>query len=78
MVIGPAAQRPVKLALRLLDGHVIDAGKTPLHESVGSEFPVFIAIGPEPVAGIIVPLVGVPDCDAMVSVQPELFDQPVI
>jgi hypothetical protein len=65
MVVRPPAEGPMILAVGFLNGEVVDAGITPPHEACGVEFPVFVAVGAEPVAGIVVPLVGKADSDAM-------------
>jgi len=66
------------LPVCLLDREVVDARKTPLHLAVWGKLPVLVAIGAEPVAGIVVPLVREPDSDAVVGVRPDFFYQPVI
>src|SRR5204863_391065 len=78
MVIGPATERPVVLAIALADRCVIDGCMTLPHQAVLVEFPILVAIRAEPVARIIVPLVGKPNRDAIALVRPKLLDQPVI
>ena len=65
-------------AIALLNWQVIDAGNTPPHESVFVELPIFIAVGTEPVAGIIMPFVSKPDSNSVVSKSPKLFDKTVV
>lgn len=55
MIIGTTTQYPVVFAIALLNWQVVDAGNPPPHESVFVELPILIAIGTEPVAGIIMP-----------------------
>src|SRR5713101_5213190 len=52
-----ASEGPVVLALGFLDRQVIDTGQTTAHQPIRGELPVFIAIGPEPVARVIMPLI---------------------
>jgi hydrogenase large subunit len=59
-------------AFRFGNGQVVDAGDAQPHQAVLIELPVFIAIGAEPVVGVVVPLVGKADGDAVVAVGPEL------
>ena len=42
------------------------------------ELPVLIPIGAEPVARIVVPLVGEADCDAVAVECPEFLDQAIL
>src|SRR6202041_3982936 len=59
-------------------GEIIDAGESHAHQAIVIVFPVFIAVGTVPVAGIIVPFVGEADGDAISGEGPELFDEPII
>ena len=54
------------LAFRFLNGQVVDAGDAAVHETVVAELPVFVAVGAEPVVGVVVPFVGEADGDAVV------------
>src|SRR6186713_987997 len=78
MVIRPAPCGPVILPLALLDGMVVDARDAALHEAVFIELPVLVAVGAEPLAGVVVPLVGEADGDAVFVERPHLFDEPVV
>jgi hypothetical protein len=44
MIIGPAAKRPVILALTLADREVIYAGDAAAHKAIRIELPVLVAI----------------------------------
>jgi len=57
MIVGTAAQRPVKQTRLFLDRQIVDAGKAPLHETLSVELPVFVAVSVEPLAGIVAPFV---------------------
>ena len=61
MTVRPATGRPVVVAASFCDGHIVDARDAQAHEPVFVELPVFVAIGAEPVAGVIMPLVGEAD-----------------
>jgi len=50
VIIWPATQWPVELALAFLDRHIVDAGKAAVHQTICFKLPVFVAIGAEPVA----------------------------
>ncbi len=47
MIIRTTAERPMELAVGFGYGQIIDAGKTPLHQSGCIVFPVFVAVGAE-------------------------------
>src|SRR5919202_398756 len=82
MVIRTAPQGPAVLALGFLDRQIIDAGQTTAHatahETVLGELPVFIAIGPEPMPRVIMPLIREAHRNAGVMKGPELFDEAVV
>jgi hypothetical protein len=70
MIVGAPPQRPIKFPLDLANRQVVDAGMTGLHQAVFIEFPVFVAVGTEPVACVVVPFIGEADGDAMVGKRP--------
>src|SRR4029453_19560999 len=78
MVIRTAPQGPTVLAIGFLDRQVIDAGQTTEQETVLGELPVFIAIGPEPMPRVIMPLIREAHRNAGVMKGPELFDEAVV
>src|SRR5258706_4877110 len=55
------------------DGSIVDAGDAAAHEAVGVEFPEFIAVGAEPLTGVVVPFVFERDGDAISVEGPERF-----
>ena len=42
------------------------------------EFPVLVAVGAEPLAGVVVPFIGKAHGDAIVGEGPQFLDQPVV
>jgi len=66
MVGGAGAERPEVFSVGLFDRQVVDARQTPPHQPVLGELPILIAIGTEPVAGIVVPFIREPDGDPAV------------
>src|SRR5215470_14737881 len=59
MVVRAAARRrPVEFAVGGADRQVVDRGVALAHQPALVEQPILVAIGAEPVAGIIVPLIG--------------------
>src|SRR5215510_2684858 len=78
MRIRPAPQRPVVLAVRFLDGQVVDAGQTKPHQALVVELPVLVAVRAEPVPLIIVSLVGETDGNAAPLEGPQLLDQAIV
>src|SRR5215218_3695059 len=69
---------PVEETLRLGDGQVVDAGVAPAHQTALVELPVLVAVGAEPVAGVVTGFVGEADGDAVAFEGPQFLDQPVL
>src|SRR5688500_4424493 len=78
MVVGAPAERPVELAIRLADGHVVDRREAVLHETVWIELPVLVAIRSIPLVGIVTPLIGEAYRDSIPAECPQLLDQPIV
>src|SRR5438105_704327 len=78
VIVRTAAQRPPVLAIAILDLNIVDARDTHAHKSVLVELPVLVAVGPEPVITIVVPLVGEPHRDAVLAKCPDFLDQPIV
>ena len=74
MIVGAAAERPVELALRLLDRQVIDAGEAPLHQAEFVELPVLVAVAAPPLAVVVVPFVFEAHGDAIARDSLEAFE----
>jgi len=68
----------MELSLILIDPEFIDACVSRMHQPFRVEFPVFIAIGPKPIARVIVILVGKPDGNPVVQKCPEFLDKSVV
>lgn len=49
-------RRPMEFSVRGKNKHIVDAAVAAAHQTVRIEFPLFVAMGTEPVAGIVVPL----------------------
>src|SRR5262245_61925378 len=78
MIVGPAPERPAELAFGLRDHDVVDAGMPAAHEAEFVELPVLVAVGAEPVAGVVVPLVGKTHRDTRAFAGPDFLDEPVV
>src|SRR6266566_1427178 len=78
VIVRTAAQRPVVLAIAILDRSIVDAGDTHAHKAVLVELPVLVAIAAGPVATVVVALVGEPHGDAILPKRPEFLDQTVL
>src|SRR6185437_8593548 len=78
MIIRTAAERPVELALARRDGQIVDARNPSSHEPIVTKIPVLIAVGAEPIARVIVPLVGKAHGNATAVERPEFLDEPVV
>lgn len=57
---------------------IVDAGVAVVHEASVVKIPIFVAIRPEPVSGVVMPLVGKANGDAASRESPELLDEAVI
>ena len=78
MVVRPAAQRPMKLAIRFGDWVLVDARMAFPHQAIFGKLPVLVAIGAEPLATIIAIFVGISDGNTIAGESPEFFDQTVV
>src|SRR5579864_6145163 len=78
MIVGAAAEGPMKLALVGRDRQVVDAGVTNAHQAVLVELPIFVAIGTKPVAGVVVTFVCEAHGDAVAGERPEFFGEAVV
>ena len=74
MRIGPAAKRPMIFSFRLLDWEIVDARVAKSHQTIVAKLPILIAVGAEPIPGVVVPFVGEADGNAISVVSPELFN----
>src|SRR5262249_23290370 len=59
------------------NGQVVDAGDAASHEAVFVELPVFVSVGAEPIAGVVVPLISKTDRDPITLKRPEFLDQTI-
>ena len=55
------------------DRQVVDGGFAAVHETVGFEFPEFVAVAAPPLVGVVVPFVLEADRDAVAAESPETF-----
>jgi hypothetical protein len=78
MVRRSRALGPAKLPVLLADRHVVDARLAPSHVALAGELPLLVAMGPEPVPGVVVVLVDEADRDPVLAEGPELLDEPVV
>src|SRR5262249_11985128 len=78
VILGPRPKRPVIFAVPFGDGKVVDASDTPPHQAALRELPVLVAVAPEPVSAIVMPLIGKAHGDTIVAKGPQLLDQTII
>src|ERR1700744_991454 len=71
VVVWTAAQGPVVFAITLADRGVVDAGDAATHQAVRVEVPELIAVGPEPGAAVVAPLIGEAHRDAILAKTPQ-------
>src|SRR6266436_8314778 len=65
---------PEELTVTLGYGDVVDAGFAPTHQAVVVEFPEFVAVTAEPLAGVVVPFVLEAHRDAPLVKSPKFLD----
>src|SRR5262249_28369560 len=78
MIVGTPAQRPVKAAIGDADRGIVDAREAAAHETVFVELPILVAIGAEPVAAIVVPLIGKADGYPVFTEAPQFLDKSIV
>src|SRR5882757_8393894 len=78
MIVRPATERPVIKPVLFADRQVVDARKAHAHQAVRVELPVLVAVRAEPAPGIVAPLVGEANGDAVLMKGPEFLDQPIV
>src|SRR3954454_118415 len=78
MVIRPSPERPMIFAVGLADWQGVDARKAAAHQATLVELPIFVAVGPEPIATVVVPLISEAHRDAILVEGPQLLDQAVV
>src|SRR3954470_10386630 len=66
------------LASTFDDLEIVDARDPHGHQTSAVEFPVFVAIAAEPLAVVVVPLVGEANGNAVFVECPDFLDQPVV
>jgi hypothetical protein len=78
VIVRTASQRPVILALALLDRQIVNASDPPAHQALLVEFPIFVAIAAEPIAAVVMPFVSEPYRDAVLAKGPDFLDQAIV
>src|SRR4029453_2392031 len=78
MIVGTRTERPPVFPVLLGDGKVVDAGDAPPHQAVLSKLPVLVAVAPEPISAVVMPLIGEAHGDAVVTESPQLLDQAIV
>ena len=53
VIVGTAAQEPMKAALALADWRIVDAGETAAHQAVFAKLPILVPVGAEPGAAVV-------------------------
>lgn len=78
MVIRAPAKSPVKLTIRLGNRKVVDRSDAKLHQSAVVKLPILIAVGPEPVAAVVMKLIDEGHRDPIAGEGPHFLDEPVV
>src|ERR1039458_6673421 len=77
MVIWTPPLWPVIEPLRGLNRQIVDGCIPVMHEALGIELPVFVAISAIPLPGVVAPFIGEAHGNARAVKRPELLDEPV-
>src|SRR5262245_8960257 len=78
MIVRAPSEWPVVLAIGVCDREIVDARDPASHEALVIELPILVAVRPEPVARVVVPLVRKTHRDAVALTCPQLLDQSVV
>src|SRR5260221_4908031 len=78
MAVRTAPKGPAKLALRLVDGKVVDTGEAQDHEAVVVERPVLVTVRAKPGSRVIVPLVREAHSKPVLEERREFLDEQVV
>ena len=78
MVIGAAPERPMKLALGLVDRNIVDAGFAPTHQTMLVELPLFVPMRAPPLPLRIVRFIYESHGNSVSSEGPHFFDQSIV
>jgi hypothetical protein len=57
VIIRTSSQRPAVFSVRFPDREIVDARVANAHQPIFVEFPVLVAISPEPIACVVMPLI---------------------
>src|SRR4051812_24297608 len=78
MIIRAPALRPVKHPFRLLDRKIIDRCISVVHDTMAIEFPIFVAIGPIPLTGVVTPFIGKTNGNSVFREGPKFLYQAIL
>lgn len=77
-IVGTAPEIPVKSPVTGNYGMFIDAGNTSLHQTVIRKFPIFIAVGSEPLVGVGAVFIGKANCNAITIMGPQFLYESIV
>src|SRR2546421_583721 len=72
------AKRPVEFTFGFRDPYIIDACLAPSHQAVAGELPLLVAMGPIPIAAVVMPFIGKAHGDPIAGKRPHVLDQTVV
>jgi hypothetical protein len=78
MIIRPAAERPMILSLAFLNWEIVDARNSKPGKPMLIVFPILISVGTEPVAAIVMALIGETHSDPVLPGGPDFFNEAVV
>jgi hypothetical protein len=78
MIVIATAQWPMKFAVAFFDRGVVNTGDAQTHQPRLVEFPIFIAIAPKPVSGVVMSFICKAHSNAILAESPKLLNQAVV
>ena len=78
MVVWSATKRPMILAVVFLDRKIIDACNSKAGKPVLIVLAILISVGTEPVAAVIMKLIGEADSNSIFSKGPDLLNEAIV
>src|SRR5215472_1800641 len=78
MICRAWTERPQEFAFLGANGHVIDTGFAPTHQTVFIKLPLLVSVRAKPAAAIVVPLVLKANRDAILVKSPKLFNEVIV
>ena len=67
VIVRPPPEGPMIFPIGFVDRQIVDGSKASLHDTSQIEFPLLVPVGAEPVAAVVMPLIGEAHGDAIIG-----------